>query len=107
MDANALYKGDVKTYGSTTTIIIDALDENIVPGDSPRTQVHRRNCADLQTTFTNHSNAQVVRIALPSGGTIADWDNEINSVLAGKTEEDLIIWQYHGTAGVTDKQYKW
>lgn len=106
-DPNDLYRDDVKRYNSGTLIILDAPEAEPIFKHEQNETTHKHNCHLIEITFRAISNMQIEKICLPQNATAAEFWAAINALLADKTESDMLIWHYHGSAGGTEVDYKW
>ena len=106
--ANGLYQPQSYTNGH-----VYIMDD---PGpNAPQTEVmgmsrpsaHSFKCDAVRNLFTKYSDFEVHEVAFKSGKKGKDvfkyWENELKS----KTNKDLLIIFFHGTAGERGEDYKW
>ena len=106
-DPNDLYKDDVKVYDSTTLVILDATESLPVYQHEQNDSIHKRACHTMEITFREISDFGIEKIHLPQNANEADFLEAIDEILEGKTERDLLIFHYHGSAGGVEHNYKW
>ena len=97
----------VKLYNSSTLIIVDAPDDTVPRDTTVHESKHEWNCRAIETVFKSNSDFDIVKICMPAKSKEKDFYKRVDDIFANKTEEDLVVIYYHGTAGELDEDYTW
>ena len=68
---------------------------------------HKFKCESIEDVFKEHSDTTVHHLRLPKRSNEDDFFQYWDDALQNKTENDLVIIYFHGSASGCEEEYKW
>lgn len=100
----------VKSWDRTFLYIIDSPKPDgppDAPEDGSFEEKHAWNCRNIEGMVGQLTDWVIVRIHMKPGFKGKEFLQRMKDELMGKTEDDLLIFYYHGLAGDEEEDYSW